>query len=220
MHSQKFVLVIAALFWSGSSLAQYNADEGDAPMFGGPGDYTFPVVCSSCSVWQDYRNFAWNQLTINGGNSRTPTNPGNETSFRIYTDPVTDLFPATVEIKLEVVDVEFMGETIGSRPADGDHYFVETHPENGDSVPISAYPSDMGPLQFPYSSDGSDNGGSSGSGSSGGSSSDGGGGDSPSGGESGGGGGAGAGGSGGGYSGGGTGAYCGMGTEWDCIQIR
>jgi uncharacterized membrane protein YgcG len=222
MRNTKFSLIIAALCWSGISFAQYTDDEESSPWFGGPGDYVFPVVCTACKVWQDYRNFAWNQLTINRGSARTPTNPGDETSFRIYTNPVSDLFPATVEIELEVVDVKIMGQTIGYRPADGNHYFVETHPENGDSVPGSVYPSDMGPLQFPYASDGDSSGGGSGGGSSGG----GGGGDSPSGGKSGGfrggRGGAGAGGGPrggyGGYRGGGN--YCGSGTEWDCVHIR
>jgi hypothetical protein len=217
-------LLMSVLAWSGSVHAQYNEDEGGSPLFGGPGDYIYPIVCTSCSVWQDYRNYAWNQLTINGGEARTPSNPGHETTFRIYTDPADDLFPVTVEITMETVDIEIMGETIGQKPADGDHFFVETHPENGDNVDTGNYPGDQGPLEFPYvapppASDGGSGGGSSGS-------SGGGGGDSSSGGSGGGtfgggggGAGAGGGGGGGGFYGGRGGTYCGPGTEYHCITL-
>jgi hypothetical protein len=215
------VFVVSVLAWSGAANAQFVNDSESSPLFGGPGDYSYPIVCASCSVWQDYRNYAWNQLTINGGDARTPSNPGHETTFRIYTHPVDDLYPATVEITVETENIEIMGETIGQKPADGDHFFVETHPENGDNVDTAQYPGDMGPLQFPYVAPPPASDSGSGGGSSGGSS--GGGGDSSSGGSGGGyygggGGGAGAGG-GGGYYGGGGGTYCGHGTEYHCIQL-
>jgi len=103
---------------------------------------------------------------------------------------------------------------------DPEHFFVETHPENGDNVDTGYYPKSQGPLLFPYEplSDGENDSGGSGGGTSSGS---GGGGDSSSGGSTGGGdgggGGAGAGGgTGTGGSGGGT--YCGPGTDYICIQ--
>lgn len=215
-------LLISLLAWSGSVHAQYDTDEGDSPLFGGPGDYIYAVLCTNCTVWQDYRNFAWNQLSINGGDARTPSNPGHETQFRIYTHPTDDLYPGLVEITIETVDVELLGETIGQRPADGDHLFVETHPENGDNVDTGFYPADMGPLLFPYVEN--PNEGDTGGGSGGGTGSGGGGGDSSGGGSGGGfyggGGGAGAGGgSSGGFYGGGGGTYCGHGTEYHCIQL-
>ena len=216
------VLFLSLLAWAGSAHAQFNADEGDSPLFGGPGNYIYAVLCTNCSVWQDYRNYAWNQLSINGGTARTPNNPGHETQFRIYTHPSNDFYPALVEITVETEDVEFFGETVGQRPADGDHFFVETHPENGDNVDTGYYPDDMGPLQFPYVAPSSDTGAG---GSGGGTGSSGGGGDSSSGGSGGsyygGGGGAGAGGGYGGYgsgSGSGSGNYCGPGTEYYCVQ--
>ena len=211
-------LVMSFLVWSGSANAQYINDRPSGPLFG-TGDYAYPVLCTNCSVWQDYRNFAWNQLTINGGEARTPSHPRDETQFRIYTHRTNDLYPAIVEITVETESVEFMGETIGQQPADSDHFFVETHPENGDNVATAYYPGDMGQLQFPYvppPPEGEGGGGS------GGGSSSGGGGDSSGGGGGtycGGGGGAGAcGGAGGGYAGGSNGNYCGAGTDYECIQ--
>jgi len=56
-----FVLAIAC---TGTANAQYVDDSRSGPLFGGPGDYYYPLVCSQCTVWQDYRNFAWNQLSI------------------------------------------------------------------------------------------------------------------------------------------------------------
>jgi len=212
-----FVLAIAC---TGTANAQYVDDSRSGPLFGGPGDYYYPLVCSQCTVWQDYRNFAWNQLSINGGNARTPSNPNHETTFGIYTDPTNDLFPATVEITLEIEDVEIWGNQVGQTVVDPEHFFVETHPENGDNVDTGYYPKSQGPLLFPYEplSDGENDSGGSGGGTSSGS---GGGGDSSSGGSTGGGdgggGGAGAGGgTGTGGSGGGT--YCGPGTDYICIQ--
>ncbi len=211
------VLVMSVLTWSGAANAQFVNDSESGPFFGGPGDYSYPVVCASCSVWQDYRNYAWNQLSINGGDARTPSNPGHETTFRIYTNPVNDLYPATVEITVETEDIEIWGETIGHQPADGHHFFVETHPENGDNVDTGYYPGDMGPLQFPYVAAPPDSDSGSGGGSSGGSS--GGGGDSSSGGSGGGSYGGGGGGAGGGGSyGSDNGNFCGPGTEYHCVQ--
>lgn len=221
MRNTLSLLLLSLCLHSVTVFAQYEDDEGSSPFFGGPGDYVYPMVCTECTVWQDYRNFAWNQLDINGGVARTPNNPGNETAFRIYTHPTDDLYPATVEITQETVDVELLGNHVGQRPADGDHLFIETHPENGDNVPTAIHPKDMGPMQFPYVplADGNPSGGSSG----GGSSPGGGGGDSPSGGGGGifGGGGDGSGGGGGGIGGGGGGGgtYCGPGTEWICITL-
>ena len=202
--------------------AQFDQQSESGPLFGGPGDYEYPIVCAQCGVWQDYRNFAWNQLSINGGDYRTPSNPNHETEFHIFTDTSTDQYATVVEITMESSEVEFMGEVIGEVP-DGEHFFVETHPDNGDAVPTAQYPENQGPLLFPYEAlaDGSEGGGgSSGGGSSSGS---GGGGDSSSGGFNGGGGG-GAGGGGGGAGGGsgggsGGGMYCGPGTEYYCIQL-
>ncbi len=220
MFRLAFVLVAALVGWSGPANAQYDDDTSSGPLFGGPGDYVYPVLCVECSVWQDYRNFSWNQLSINGGDARTPRNPNHVTSFRVYTHATDDIYPATVEITLVIEDVEVMGHKIGHRPVDGRHYVVETHPENGDNVATSYYPEDMGSLQFPYvpSSNGGNNTGGSGGGSSSGS---GGGGDSPGGGSSGGGfggGDGGGGGFGGGFGGGGGGYYCGPGTDYICIQ--
>jgi len=214
------VFFMSVLAWSGLAQAQYNADEGDSPLFGGPGDYIYPALCTNCTAWQDYRNFAWNQLSINGGDARTPNNPGHETQFRIYTHSTNDFYPGIVEITVETEDVEFLGQTVLHRPADGDHFFVETHPENGDNVDTGYYPGDMGPLQFPYVAPPTESDGASGGGSSGGSS--GGGGDS----SSGSGGGTYGGSSGGTYGGtgggsifdSGNGNFCGPGTEYRCVQ--
>lgn len=214
-----FVLAIAC---SATANAQYVNDSESGPLFGGPGDYYYPVVCSQCSVWQDYRNFAWNQLSINGGSARTPSNPNHQTSFGIYTDATSDSFPATVEITLEIEDVEVWGSVVGQDVVEPEHFFVETHPENGDNVDTGYYPIGQGPLQFPYEplGDGDNSSGGSGGGSSSGS---GGGGDSSGGGSGGGwgggGGGAGAGGGSGGGYGGGRGGYCGAGTDYVCIQF-
>jgi uncharacterized membrane protein YgcG len=171
MFRLAFVLVAALIGWSSSANAQFDEDSPSRPWFGGPGDYVYPVLCVQCSVWQDYRNFSWNQLSINGGHARTPTNPKHVTTFRVYTHATNDLYPATVEITLEIEDVELMGETIGYRPIDGKHYFVETHPENGDNVPVGYYPKEMGTLQFPYVPPEHDDANDDNSGSSGGSSS-------------------------------------------------
>ncbi len=220
MYRIAFVLLAALAGWSGSANAQYIYDSPSRPWFGGPGDYVYPVICARCSVWQDYRNFSWNQLSINGGDARTPTNPNHVTTFRVYTHATNDIYPATVEVTLEIEDVELMGETIYQRPVDGKHYFVETHPENGDNVPVGYYPKEMGPLQFPYVPPEDDDENDDNSGSSGGSSSgSGGGGDSSSGGSS--SGGYGGGGYGGGFwsrFGGDNGNYCGSGTDYICIQ--
>jgi cold-inducible RNA-binding protein len=223
MFRLAFVLVAALVGWSGAVNAQYSNDRPSGPILGRHGNHVYPIVCATCSIWQDYRNFAWNQLSINGGDSRTPNNPNHVTTFRIYTDSATDIYPATVEVTLEIEVVEVMGVRVGQRPVDGRHYIVETHPENGDNVPAGFYPGGMGPLQFPYQpppveddASGGSGGGSSGSGSGGG------GGDSPSGGGGGwggGGGGAGAGGGFGGGYGGGRGGYCGAGTDYVCIQF-
>jgi hypothetical protein len=215
MFRSTFVLVAALVCWSGSANAQYEDDSPSEPWFGGPGDYVYPVICARCSVWQDYRNFSWNQLSINGGDARTPTNPNHVTTFRVYTHATNDIYPATVEVTLEIEEVKLMGETIGQRPVDGKHYFVETHPENGDNVPVGYYPKEMGPLQFPYVTPQDNN-----SGSGGGTSSNrsGRGGDSPRGG--------GYGGTVGGVFGRGFGRifggrgelFCGLGTDYICIQ--
>lgn len=147
-----FVLVAVLIAWPGAANAQYDQDTPSAPWFGGPGNYVYPVLCERCSVWQDYRNFSWNQLSINGGNARTPTNPNHVTTFRVYTHATGDLNPATVEITMEFEEVKIMGEPVFFKPSNGKHYFVETHPENGDRVPVGYYPKEMGPLQFPYES--------------------------------------------------------------------
>jgi hypothetical protein len=203
--------------------AQFVDDERSGPFWGGAGDYVYPVLCTQCKVWQDYRNFAWNQLSINGGYAHTPNNPGNETTFRIYTHPTVDLYPAVVEIGQETIDVEIMGNEVGQRP--GDHYFIDTHPESGDNVPTTMLPEDMGPLVFPYAPlPGGQDPADPGAGDSpGGGGSSGGGGDAPGGGSGGGffggGGGPGGGSLGGGGPpwGGGGGHYCGVGTNFHCI---
>ena len=214
-----FVLALACC---GTANAQYNADSRSGPLFGGPGDYYYPLVCSECTVWQDYRNFAWNQLSINGGDARTPSNPRHQTSFGIYTHATNDLLRATVEITLEIEDVEIMGNDVGQTIVEPEHYFVETHPENGDNVDTAYYPKNQGRLLFPYEPLGYANGDEESSGSGGGSSSgsSGGGGDSSSG-------GFGAGGDGGGgfdgfggFGGFGGGSYCGPGTDYICIQYH
>lgn len=220
LNRVKTIVLLVVLF-SGTANAQYEGAETDGPLFGGPGDYEYPVLCTQCSVWQDYRNFAWNQLSLNGGDARTPANPNHETVFQIYTHPTDDLFPATVEISLEIEDVEIMGNDVAHIPSEPEHYIVETHPENGDTVPTGYFPKNKGQLVFPYQesigneSEGSGSGGGSSGSSGGGSGETGGGGDSGTGG---GGGGAGAGGGGGIGGGGGSGAYCGPGTEYYCVQ--
>jgi hypothetical protein len=166
MFRSTFVLVVALGAWSGSVNAQYDDDSPSSPWFGGPGDYAYPVLCIQCAVWQDYRNFAWNQLSINGGAARTPTNPNHVTTFRIYTHTTNDIYPATVEVTLEIKDIEILGETVFHTLANGGHYFVETHPENGDRVPVGYYPKEMGPLQFPYEPPEDDDNSGSGSGAS------------------------------------------------------
>lgn len=221
MRSQTLLILCVFSLWAVSAQAQFSEDSGSSPIFGGPGNYVYPVVCGECTVWQDYRNFAWNQLDINGGFARTPNNPGHVTAFRIYTHDTDDLVSVLVEITLEIVDVEVLGNDIGTRIVDPEHYWVETHPENGDAVSAAFYSKNQGPLLFPYEPlDDGNTGGSTG----GGTSPGGGGGDSPSGGSNtpfgGGGSGAGGGGSGGGGSGaGGGGTYCGPGTEWICITL-
>ena len=150
-----FVLTIAC---SGTANAQYNNDSRSGPLFGGPGDYYYPVVCAECSVWQDYRNFAWNQLRINGGSARTPSNPNHVTSFGIYTHATDDVLRTTVEITLEIEDVEVWGNDVGQTVVEPEHYFVETHPENGDNVDTAYYPRNQGPLLFPYEPLSSENG--------------------------------------------------------------
>jgi hypothetical protein len=213
------------ILFSGNSFAQYVDDEAVTPFFGGAGDYRYPVVCGQCTVWQDYRNFAWNQLSLNGGFAHTPNNPGNITSFRIYTSEKDDLYPATVEISMETVDVVISGNRVGHTSDNGEHYFVETHPENGDNVDSSQFPKDMGPLQFPYQesigndpgNDDSNEGTDPPAGGSGG-----GGGDASDSGNDGGiyGGGGGGPGAGGNPGGGGRASrnYCGPGTEFTCVQ--
>lgn len=218
LNRNVFVLALACC---GTANAQYNTDSESGPLFGGPGDYYYPLVCSGCTVWQDYRNFAWNQLSINGGDARTPTNPNHQTSFGIYTHAKDDLFRATVEITLEIEDVEIWGNEVGHTVVEPEHYFVETHPENGDNVATAYYPKNQGRLQFPYEPLGDPSGDEESGGSSGGSSSgsSGGGGDSSSGGSSGGAfDGSGGGGGSGGSGGGGGGNYCGPGTDYICIQ--
>ena len=229
-----FVLAAALIGWPGSANAQYYEDTPSTPWFGGPGDYVYPVLCVRCSVWQDYRNFSWNQLSINGGDARTPTNPNHVTTFRVYTHATDDIYPATVEVTMKIVDVEIMGETVYYKPSDGKHYFVETHPENGDNVPVGYYPKEMGTLEFPYVPPEHDDENDDNSGSGGGtSSSSSGGGDSPSGGGR----AFGGGGFGGGFGGifgrgfggifgrgfggifrGGSGNFCGPRTDYYCIQ--
>jgi len=222
MLNFKSVFVVIGLLFCSFANAQFDQQSESGPLFGGPGDYEYPIVCSQCDVWQDYRNFAWNQLSINGGDYRTPSNPTHETEFHIFTDSSTDLHATVVEITMETSEVEFLGEVIGEVP-DGEHFFVETHPENGDTVPTSQYPENQGALLFPYEplADGSeeDGGGGAGGGSTPGG---GGGGDSSSGGSNGGGGGgAGGAGAGGGSGGGGSGGgmYCGPGTDYYCVQL-
>lgn len=219
------LFAFALIMFSGTSYAQYEDAETISPFFGGPGDYEYPLLCTQCNVWQDYRNFAWNQLSLNGGEARTPTNPNHQTSFRIYTHATNDLYPALVEITLEIEDVELMGHDVGQMPTDPEHYIVETHPENGDSVADGYYPKNQGALQFPYQesigndpgNDDSNEGTDPPAGGSGG-----GGGDASDSGNDGGiyGGGGGGPGAGGNPGGGGRASrnYCGPGTEFTCVQ--
>ena len=222
MRKTYITLLVLLLSFSGVASAQYSTDSPSGPWFGGPGNYEYPIVCGQCRVWQDYRNFAWNQLTINGGDFRTPNNPRHHTVFRIYSDPANDRYAVTVEISLEIVDVEIMGHDVGHDIAEPEHFFVETHPDNGDRVPVAYYPKNQGLLLFPYVplDDDSNNDSSSGGTPPG---SSGGGGDSSGGGSGGGwgggGGGAGAGGGSGGPGHGGGGTYCGPGTDWHCVQL-
>lgn len=207
--------------------AQYDQETGSSPWLGRPGDYVYPTFCTSCSVWQDYRNFAWNQLDIVGGNAETPNHPGDATVIRIFTDRSDDLYPAVVVITLEYVDVESGGTVVGQTPTEPNKYIVETIMDNGDMGGTVMYPTQAGPFPVPYTGnagDDEDEAGGGGDGTSSGSGGDGGGGDSPGGGESGGGGdgvygsgGAGGGGPGGGRTGGGN--YCGPGTEYDCVRL-
>ncbi len=153
MYKLTIVIVASLIGWSGVANAQYVDERPQGPLLGGPGDYVYPVLCLRCSVWQDYRNFAWNQLSINGGYARTPSNPNHVTTFRIFTHPSNDLYPATVEITLKSEDVEFMSTRVGYSVIDPKHFIVETHPENGDRVPVSLFPKQMGKLVFPYNPD-------------------------------------------------------------------
>ena len=212
-----FVFVLATA-WSGMANAQYIHDSRSGPWFGGPGDYSYPVLCTACRVWQDFRNFAWNQLSINGGNARTPSNPKHTTTLRIYTNATADRLPTNVEISLEIEDVELMGHEIGRRIVEPEHFFVETYPENGDNVTTGYYPKNMGPLGFPYKplSRGNRNKGGSGSGTA--SGRRGGGGDSSGGDSSGGYNGRYSSGYNSGYNSGRSGNYCGAGTEYICVQ--
>ena len=154
----RFLIVVILLLASGAASAQFIDQEPSGPLFGGPGDWTYPVLCTECSSWQDYRNFAWNQLSINGGPARTPSDPKSTTTFRIYTHRTNDLHPAIVEVSLVVVDIEINGNVVGRAITDPRHYAVETHPENGDAVPTHFYPESQGPLVFPYRSSSSDSG--------------------------------------------------------------
>lgn len=153
MYRLAFVIVASLIGWSGVANAQYVNEESQGPLFGGPGDYVYPILCRKCSVWQDYRNFAWNKLSINGGYARTPSNPNHVTTFRIFTHASNDLYPATVEITLKSENVEFMSTRVGYSIPNPEHFLVETHPENGDRVPVSLFPKKMGKLVFPYNSD-------------------------------------------------------------------
>jgi len=152
MYKLTFVMIASLVGWAGAANAQYVNEKPQRPLFGGPGHYVYPVLCRACKVWQDYRNFAWNQLSMNGGNARSPSNPNQVTTFRIFTHPSKDLYPATVEITLEIVDVAFMSTIVGYTITDPEHFFVEVHPENGDRVAVSFYPKTQGKLVFPYNS--------------------------------------------------------------------
>ena len=222
------IAMTVALLVPFPAFGQYDQDDGSAPFLGRPGNYVYPAVCGACRVWQDYRNFAWNQLDIVGGNARTPRNPGHVTVFRIYTNTSRDKYPAVVVVTLEYVDVENGGTDIGRRPTEPRKYIVETTMDNGDSGDTAIYPPQAGPFPVPYANNGGDDedesrGGGSPPVGGGGSS---GGGDSPPGGGSGGSGsdngiygsgGSGGGGPWGGRSGGGT--YCGPGTEYECVRL-
>lgn len=213
------LLTVALLLFASGAQAQYDQDEADGPFLGGAGDYLYPLLCTECTVWQDFRNYAWNQLSINGGDARTPWNPGEFTTFRVYTHASDDLYATVVEVTPVYVDIEILGEEIGRKFDDGRHLLVETHPDNGDIAQSSMYPKTMGKLMFPYEpppessytgNDGSGSGGTSGGGGDG------------SGGSTGGGayGGSGDGITrfGGGFGGWGGGAFCGPGTDYICIQ--
>jgi hypothetical protein len=181
---KRHLLVPVLLLFSAAASAQYVEQRPTGPFFGGPGDYSYPLLCTQCSAWQDFRIFAWNQLSINGGTARTPSDPKAQTTFRIYTHATNDLHPTIVEVTLVIVDVVVMGNVVGQRQAEHKHYTVETHPDNGDRVDTAFYPRSQGPLEFPYRAGGTSSGNavqSSGSGASA-SGSGGGGGDSPSGG--------------------------------------
>lgn len=218
------MVLLLALLAPLTGFAQYDQDSGSAPWLGRPGDYVYPTVCPSCSVWQDYRNFAWNQLSIVGGNAETPRHAGDSTVIRIYTDRSDDLYPATVVITLEHVDVESGGTVIGQTPTDPNQYIVQTTLDNGDMADTVIYPPQAGPFPVPYNgSSGDDQNDAGGGGDP--DNGEAGGGDSPSGGEGGGFGGGGddgtygtGGGSSAGRSGG-SGTYCGPGTEWRCVTL-
>ena len=217
MSRLTFPIVILFVGFSGAANAQYNDEEPTGPMFGGAGNYVYPELCFECTVWQDYRNFAWNLLDIHGGYAHTPSQANNVTTFVIYTHPAQDLFPTVVEITPEVVDIEVWSSKVGKIPVEPEHFVVHTHPENGDKVRINLYPQNMRKLVFPYKPPRSRTSPMSGNRHRG---------NSTGGGDSSGGNGAGwgrgtIGGTGvGGWSGGnGSGNYCGYGTNYICIQF-
>ena len=150
MYRLTFLIVTLIIGFSGAAHAQYIDEKPQGPMFGGPGDYVYPVICRNCTIWQDYRNFAWNQLDIHGGYAHTPSQPNNSTTFLIYTHRTNDLYPTIVDITPEVVDIEVMSSSVGYTIAEPEHFFVHTHPDNGDKVRVNFYSENMRKLMFPY----------------------------------------------------------------------
>ncbi len=150
MYKLTFLIVALFIGFPGAANAQYVDEEAQGPLFGGAGDYAYPLLCLECGIWQDYRNYAWNQLDIHGGYAHTPSIANNVTTFWIYTHATEDLFPTVVEITPEVVDIEVWSSKVGQIPVEPEHLLVHTHPENGDRVRINLYPENMRKLVFPY----------------------------------------------------------------------
>ena len=67
MYRLTFLIVALFIGIPSAANAQYVSEEAQGPLFGGSGDYVYPLLCLECSIWQDYRNYAWNQLDVHGG---------------------------------------------------------------------------------------------------------------------------------------------------------
>ncbi len=213
MFRLKLIVVTALLCASIQAQAQYSSESIERPLLGQRGAWVVPALCTQCTVWQDYRNAAWNALTINGGEIFTPEYWGDTLTIRMFSDAHTDEHATVIRIEpelepgIEVFDQPLTQQATGL-------LIVEVTSDNGDNHPQDTYSTHQGTFEFPYEPDDSNTSNGSGSGGSG-NGGQGGGGDSGNG-------GSGGVGTGGGSNGGGTnpggGNYCGPGTEYDCIQ--